>query len=74
MQDGNRMVFQGGRHDILPHTVYESKYQGQLAGWLAILTLEDEGRPDMNLPLIVCKYEDVFFLQMSYLDYLHRGW
>ena len=25
MQDGNRMVFQGGRHDILPQTVYESK-------------------------------------------------
>ena len=24
-QDGNRMVFQGGRHDILPQTVYESK-------------------------------------------------
>ena len=25
-QDGNRMVFQGGRHDILPQTRYESKY------------------------------------------------
>ena len=24
-QDGNRMVFQGGRHDIFPQTVYESK-------------------------------------------------
>ena len=24
-QDDNRMVFQGGRHDILPQTVYESK-------------------------------------------------
>ena len=24
-QDGNRMVFQGGRHDILPQTIYESK-------------------------------------------------
>ena len=24
-RDGNRMVFQGGRHDILPQTVYESK-------------------------------------------------
>ena len=23
--DGNRMVFQGSRHDILPQTVYESK-------------------------------------------------
>ena len=25
MQDGNRMVFQGDNHDILPRTVYESK-------------------------------------------------
>ena len=24
-QDGNRMVFQGDNHDILPRTVYESK-------------------------------------------------
>ena len=24
-QDGTRVVFQGGKHDILPYTVYESK-------------------------------------------------
>ena len=59
-QDGNRMVFQGGRHDILPQTVYESKCQGQLAGWLANLTLEDEVRPDLDLPRVVCEYVDVF--------------
>ena len=41
MQDGTRVVFQGGKHDILPQTVYESKCQGQLAGWLVSLTLED---------------------------------
>ena len=40
-QDGTRMVFQGGKHDILPQIVYESRCQGQLAGWLASLTLED---------------------------------
>ena len=45
-QDGTRVVFQGEKHDILPQTVYESKCQGQLAGWLASLTLEDEDRPD----------------------------
>ena len=39
---GTRVVFQGGKHDILPQTVYESKCQGQLAGWLASLTLEEE--------------------------------
>ena len=29
-------------------------------GWLASLTLEDEGRQDSGLPLVVCEYEDVF--------------
>ena len=59
-QDGTRVVFQGDKHDILPHTVYESKCQGQLAGWLASLTLEDEERPDLDLPRVVCEYVDVF--------------
>ena len=50
MQDGTCMVFRGNKHDILPQTVYESKRQGQLAGWLASLTLEDEERADLDLP------------------------
>ena len=29
-------------------------------GWLASLTLEDEGRRDLSLPLVVFEYEDVF--------------
>ena len=29
-------------------------------GWLASLTLEDEGRQDLGLPWEVCEYEDVF--------------
>ena len=70
-QDGTRVVFQGGKHDILPQTVYESKCQGQLVGWLASLTLEDEVRPDLDLPRVICECVDVF--QMSYLDYLHIG-
>ena len=49
-QDGTRVVFQGDKHDILPQTVYESRCQGQLAGWLASLTLENEVRPDLDLP------------------------
>ena len=44
------MVFQGDKHDILPQTVYESKCQRQLAGWLANLTLEDEERSNLDLP------------------------
>ena len=58
--DGTRVVFQGDKHDIFPQTVYESRCQGQLASWLARLTLEDEVRPDLDLPRLVCKYEDVF--------------
>ena len=40
--------------------MYESRCHGQLAGWLANLTLEDEVRPDLDLPRVVYKYEDVF--------------
>ena len=29
-------------------------------GWLASLTLEDEERPDLDLPRVVCEYVDVF--------------
>ena len=59
-QDGTRVIFQGDKHDILPQIVYESKCQGQLTSRLASLTLEDEVRPDLNLPRVVCEYEDVF--------------
>ena len=59
-QDDIRMVFQRDKNDILPQTVYESKCQGQLAGWLASLTLEDEVRPDLDLPRVVCEFVDVF--------------
>ena len=59
-QDGTRVVFQGDKHDVLPQTVYESRCQGQLAGWLASLTLEDEERPDLDLPRVVCENVDVF--------------
>ena len=52
--------FRGDKHDILPQTVYESKSQGQLAGWLASLTLEDNDRPELCLPRVVCDYVDVF--------------
>ena len=40
--------------------MYESRCHGQLAGWLESLTLEDEVRPDLDLPPVVCEYEDVF--------------
>ena len=65
--DITRVIFQGDKHDILPHTLYESRCQGQLASWLASLTLEDEMRPDLDLPRVVCKYEDVFPDELSRL-------
>ena len=58
--DGACVVFQGNRHDASPHTVYDSRWHGQLTGWLASLTLEDEVRQDMSLPRVVYEYEDVF--------------
>ena len=58
--DGIRVTFQGEEHDSLPQTVHDSTWSGQLIGWLASLTLEDEGRQDLGLPRVVCEYEDVF--------------
>ena len=58
--NGTRVTFQGDKHDALPQTVYDSRWQGQLIGWLASLTLEDEVRQDLDLPRVVHKYEDVF--------------
>ena len=58
--DGTCVMFQGNRHDASPHTVHDSRWHGQLTGWLASLTLEDEMRQDMSLPRVVCEYEDVF--------------
>ena len=40
-------------------------------GWLASLTLEDEGRRDLSLPRVVYEYEDVFSDNLSRLP-LHR--
>ena len=40
-------------------------------GWLASLTLEDEGRLDLSLPRVVWEYEDVFSDELPGLP-LHR--
>ena len=48
------------KHDALPQTMHDSKWSGQLMGWLASLTLQDEGRRDLSLPQVVYQYEDVF--------------
>ena len=53
-QDGVCVMFQGDKHDALPQTVYDSMWHGQLMGWLASLTLEDEVRQGLGLPRVVC--------------------
>ena len=59
-QDGIRITFQGDKHDALPQAVYDSKWHGQLIGWLISLTLEDEAGHGLSLPWVVCEFEDVF--------------
>ena len=59
-QDGTCVTFQGDKHNVLPHTVYDSKWHEQLMGWLASLTLVDEVRQDLDLPRMVGEYMDVF--------------
>ena len=53
-------MFQGAKHGVFPQTVYDSRWHGQLMGWLASLAMEDEARHDLDLPWVVCEYEDVF--------------
>ena len=66
-QDGTRVTFQGEKIDALPQTLYDSRWHGQLMGWIANLILEDEVRQDLDLPRIVCEYEDVFPDEISRL-------
>ena len=63
-QDGTYVTFQGDKHDVLSQTLYDSRWHGQLMGWLTSLTLEDEVRQDLDLPRIVCEYEDVFLNEL----------
>ena len=65
------MTFQGEKHDALPQTMHDSRWSGQLMGWLVRLTQEDERRQDSGLPRVVCEYEDVFSDELSGLP-LHR--
>ena len=59
-QDDTSVTFQGDKHDVFPQTMYDSRWHGQLMGWLASLTLEDEVRRDLDLPQVVCEYVDAF--------------
>ena len=43
-RNGICVIFQWDEHDTLPQVVYDSRWHGQLIGWLENLTLEDEAR------------------------------
>ena len=64
-QDGVRVMFQGDKHDVLPQAVYYFRWHGQLMGWLASLTLEDEVRRELGLPRVIYEYDDVFPNELS---------
>ena len=53
-------MFQGDKHDALPHTVYDSRWHRKLMSWLESLTLENEVRQGLSLPRVVYEFEDVF--------------
>ena len=40
--------------------MYDSRWHGQLIGWLASLILENEVRQDLSLPRVVCEYGKFF--------------
>ena len=47
--------------------MYDSRWHGQLMGWLASLTLEDEVRQDVSLPRVVCEHEYIFLDELPRL-------
>ena len=53
-------MFKKDKHDALPQAAYDSRWHGQLMGWLTSLILEDEARQELGLPWAVCEYKDVF--------------
>ena len=69
--DGTCFMFQGDKHDALPQGMYEFRWHGQLMGWLASLTLEDEARQKLGLSRTVVSMRTFFW--MNYRDYLHIG-
>ena len=55
-KDVIRITFQRDKHDALPQAVYDSRWHGQLIGWLVSLTLEDEAGQGLSLPRVVCEF------------------
>ena len=53
-------MFQGDKHDAMPQAVYDSRWHGQLMGWLTSLTLENEARQKLSLPRVVVSMRTFF--------------
>ena len=54
------VMFQWDKQGALPQVVYDSRWHGQLKGWLANLTLEDEVRQELGPSQVVYEYKVVF--------------
>ena len=59
-QDGTPVVFQGGQAWYFAPDSIRVQVSGTVGGLATSLTLEDEVRPDLDLPRVVCEYVDVF--------------
>ena len=51
----------------LDSNMHDSRWSGQLMGWMESITLQDEGRRDLSLPRVVCEHEDVFLDELPRL-------
>ena len=54
------VMFQWDKQGALPQVVYDSRWHGQLKGWLENLTLEDEVRQELGPSRVVYEYKVVF--------------
>ena len=60
-------MFQGDKHDALPQTLYDSRWHGQLMGWLASLTLDElPGLPlDMDVDFVIELHPGTSLISMT---------
>ena len=53
------VMFQGDKHDVMPQAIYDSRWHGQLMGWLIRLTFDIPENRDLcerwRLPLTILR-------------------
>ncbi|XP_028069700.1 uncharacterized protein LOC114272238 [Camellia sinensis] len=66
--DGTRFLFKGDRQDPMASTKRQTQWHDQLASRIASLILNEEGQGELELPRVVCKYVDVFPMELPGLS------